>query len=1002
MIKTILTEAKSISDEYLSKYSDIPEEIFNKIILMDPQTSLDKNIMGPNAKQLLLPKYLSGEVAFVEHADEVKQAIEQFINNRAKYEIKNIALYPSVELFVRHINDPENNPVTQAVVQEKSKIDQIYDKYYATIAKDDFNYIITLDPETNIEKGIIGYFAKNLFLRLYLKGEKRIADRSLKNTITDNITYIQDNLDDLGDKFVHINQLDDFDDFLNVQKIAIKDSDHLTFLKNSPYWSRIRYIGSTKVFDVFEPLDYRAAAAIAGASGEERINGRRGPGIGERGSQCYTENLLGHWCTTNAGYWNSYNKQGQKYYNFISRNDPTRDNRKHNYQLAIKPDGSIGSNGVADGVEDYTHPNLVRPRLFSEDPDLTALLATEKDYAGNLKEVTTYKTQILIKDKYTTYTYKDATSFMLDCTEVVAEYDVELLPLIEHLIIGAAVENIPANSFNGGVFTDVTFEPGSLKSIGAMAFKNCTNLQLLRLPESLETIGPEAFANCTSLHGTTTIYNNVKSIGAHAFYDTKITLSILSDREEGSLKISALDEPWFVRHSKLVNVLQEDFINEDFINEDIPKILARAYEEAHMHFYKNFDANILDRGETNIDFYNSTYTEMTPEEAIIYIRENTTNINNLRIVYGGDLVIFRYNGHRAYAYVAPDGVTVPLSAGTKLIKKIESQRDLFEFLRMTDKIYKADEKPISDDIAAKRARNKQFTNNLLSARTAKHAAAARIRNNNSNSFSNFNVGSIGTPDNTPDDIKVKILDKEYLINKGEIFDAGMFVTDTGYHRSTQVTINTIKRMYQYVKDNKNFYTSEIYEKLTQSLLQGLRELERSYAAFGEIIASEKMAKIVAKWVATQRLIAQQKLNIQTQQQAIRNLNSIDIKNDPKYREISGEVSSIINDIKEAKADIINMQRDLEIKKQEIQDMIAAMEKKEQKLSADSDTYTKKVAQLDKSISDWAEDNAQKIEDTNKEIIESQNILDQLLNKKTNTISSKEMPDTLKAKFNKKD
>ena len=139
---------------------------------MDPQTSIERNNIGPTAKQLLLPRYLGGEVAFVENSNEVKNAIDTFIKNRNNYEVKNVALYPSVDIFVKHINDPENNPIetTEVEVKQESKLDKIYNQYYSDIDKDTFLYIISLDPSTNIEKGNVGNYAKNLLLRLYKKG----------------------------------------------------------------------------------------------------------------------------------------------------------------------------------------------------------------------------------------------------------------------------------------------------------------------------------------------------------------------------------------------------------------------------------------------------------------------------------------------------------------------------------------------------------------------------------------------------------------------------------------------------------------------------------------------------------------------------------------------------------------------------------------------------------------------------------------------------------------
>ena len=349
-------EAKSIESEYLSNWSSIPRDIFDKIIAMDPQTSIERNNIGPTAKQLLLPRYLSGEVAFVENSNEVKNAIDTFIKNRNNYEVKNVALYPSVDIFVKHINDPENNPIetTEVEVKQESKLDKIYNQYYSDIDKDTFLYIISLDPSTNIEKGNVGNYAKNLLLRLYKKGVTKIADKSLGDDIKKAIEYVEENKNIIDKKYLQINTLPDIDEFIDLPN-AVVESDHLKYLKNSPYWKDIRYVGSTQKYDIFVPLNSVGAAAIAGADSALRLpSGAKGPGINSRGSVAWSSNLYGHWCTTDQSFWNNYNREGQLYYNFMAKGEKLySDNRKHNYQLAIKPNGDIDADrGVADGEED--------------------------------------------------------------------------------------------------------------------------------------------------------------------------------------------------------------------------------------------------------------------------------------------------------------------------------------------------------------------------------------------------------------------------------------------------------------------------------------------------------------------------------------------------------------------------------------------------------------------------------------------------------------------------
>ena len=55
-----------------------------------------------------------------------------------------------------------------------------------------------------------------------------------------------------------------------------------------------------------------------------------------------------------------------------------------------------------------------------------------------------------------------------------------------------------------------------LKSIGAAAFKECTELQMMTLPPALQAIGDEAFMGCSYLSNVI-IPGNVRTIGARAF-----------------------------------------------------------------------------------------------------------------------------------------------------------------------------------------------------------------------------------------------------------------------------------------------------------------------------------------------------------------------------------------------------------------------------------------------------------------------------------------------------
>lgn len=68
--------------------------------------------------------------------------------------------------------------------------------------------------------------------------------------------------------------------------------------------------------------------------------------------------------------------------------------------------------------------------------------------------------------------------------------------------------------------------PDSVTTIGAGAFENCQNLKEIKIPDSVTTIGAGAFKNCQNLEAIT-LSESVTSIGACAFEGTQITSLVI-------------------------------------------------------------------------------------------------------------------------------------------------------------------------------------------------------------------------------------------------------------------------------------------------------------------------------------------------------------------------------------------------------------------------------------------------------------------------------------------
>lgn len=145
-----------------------------------------------------------------------------------------------------------------------------------------------------------------------------------------------------------------------------------------------------------------------------------------------------------------------------------------------------------------------------------------------------------------TWTYNNGT-LTISGTGDVDDYNNSSAPWYDHrydttkIVISNGVTGIGEGAFC--YFTELTSVslPGSLKSIGAYAFRGCSSLKSVVIPDSVTSIGEGAFYRCTALttatvsnsvsrisYGTfmscenlisVTIPNSVKSIGEKAFYN---------------------------------------------------------------------------------------------------------------------------------------------------------------------------------------------------------------------------------------------------------------------------------------------------------------------------------------------------------------------------------------------------------------------------------------------------------------------------------------------------
>ena len=705
MIK--LFEAKTIDDEYQKNWTDIPREDFDKIIKLDPVTSIENNRIGPSAKQLLLPRYLEGETDFLNDLENVSNALQKYVNNRNAFPamLRNITAFPSVKDFVDYVLNGEDSEFAKRVdlsdtpvkKEKESKLNQIYNKYYSDIDREVFDKIIALDPETN--ENSIGAVAKQLLLPKYKQGEDFLS----KNLdITTAINYFNLEKDSYPEDKKSIQNFPSVEDFVKFVT-AGPESSLLQGLKSDPnVKDDIKLIAATRNYEVIQPLSHAANNAIT------CLNQYR-----SRGSEFMT------WCTGWTNDTSQWRVHSNEYiYCFMYKKDLK--DRKKNYQLSIRKDNYrvyqfLDGDDKAFGEFNATSESVVTK--FFEDflyANVDVLFAIST--CQYLKDCPTVKKVLEnVKQFDKPFEYKDYSSLhKLDDNPA-------LRNVVKELIVSS--DNIPAEAFMGfPALKFVTLNEG-LKKIGNEAFMKCISLEKIVFPESLEEIGAEAFANCLNLKGSLRIPNNVKKIGINAFRKTQVTLTIDKERKE-KLHIAEEDKEWFLRHYKVITVQKTEDLEEkdnmfkdelpDFIilDENIPFDLARAYQHSNRaergiqnHPESSHREVGLNSRRRNVkyDYARSNYEEISKDEARDMLRRDRNSIENLRFIINGQVVEYEIRtGNRLYqAYwvdipsqlLADKGLEILDKNGNPTTDSRYAIRygDLNTIIELADKIYKTDE-----------------------------------------------------------------------------------------------------------------------------------------------------------------------------------------------------------------------------------------------------------------------------------------------------------------------
>lgn len=520
----IVIESK-IDDEYSKNYNDIEREIFDKIVLIDPFTRVQNNeiqTIGPNAKQLLLPKYKKESDFILNHLDDIKSALQVYTENRRNYpqELRNISNFNSVEEFVRFVNNPEETQIEVTAKQDVTDpLTEIYNKYYSDIDRTTFDEIIKLDPETTDKK--LGDIAKNFLLTRYQKGDKSFLDN--KSEIKDAIElFIEDKNTYPADK-QNIQNYETVADFIKFVTEGPISNLVQSLNNNKSIEGQFKVLASTKDYDIIQPLSNPANIAIGG--GYNNPNGM-------------------HWCTSAEGdlrYWNQYTSDGSTLYCFIHKTkNRGNENKPLNWQLQL--DRNYKVQEFLNGHDLHTYDSL-------SSKDFEIFLNAHPEILLKIKDVEPFKYVQVVQDCVNNLKYFNKPLIINSAKDLFALFAGDETTNMSTILKEVVIDNIskiPSRLFyNFNRLKKVTIGSG-VKEISNQCFKDCVELREVILMEGLKIIGNEAFMGCLNLRKLR-LPNSVEIIKERAFTDTSCRIGIQINRNT-MLKVPESEKIWYIKH----------------------------------------------------------------------------------------------------------------------------------------------------------------------------------------------------------------------------------------------------------------------------------------------------------------------------------------------------------------------------------------------------------------------------------------------------------------------
>lgn len=189
-----------------------------------------------------------------------------------------------------------------------------------------------------------------------------------------------------------------------------------------------------------------------------------------------------------------------------------------------------------------------------------------------------------------TWTYNNGT-LTISGTGDVDDYNNSSAPWYDHrydttkIVISNGVTGIGEGAFC--YFTELTSVslPGSLKSIGAYAFRGCSSLKSVVIPDSVTSIGEGAFYRCTAL-ATATVSNSVSRISYGTFMSCEnlisvtIPNSVKSIGEKAFYNCGSLTDVYYKGSTAQWNAVMVGLDNDSLQNANIYFVHTHSYTAA--------------------------------------------------------------------------------------------------------------------------------------------------------------------------------------------------------------------------------------------------------------------------------------------------------------------------------------------------------------------------------------------------------------------------------------